>query len=186
MCNSPIPAGIVYSFSSLCSQVFQSTYGLPSILPSQLDRLNVLTLHRTTQFITQKTTVTHSLNHVFHSPSLIHILTPHPLTQALIIKLEGTQGQCFISFPKGKEENCNEFVTRTRITVTKGRGRSDLPQTQTEPILENDYFFWKLRLCVHLQSVVQTRLLTSRRKSQMSLTLGWMIFFPGEMKVRNC
>ncbi len=42
------------------------------------------------------------------APSLTHIvLAPRPLTQTLIIKLEGTQGQCFISFPKGKVENFN-------------------------------------------------------------------------------
>lgn len=42
----------------------------------------------------------HSLPHT-HTPA------PRPLTQTLIIKLEGTQGQRFISFPKGKVENFN-------------------------------------------------------------------------------
>ena len=59
----------------------------------------------------------HSLNHV---PSLSVSLAPSlPLSltrthlhlahsyKTLIIKLEQTQGQCFISFPKGNAENVN-------------------------------------------------------------------------------
>lgn len=42
-----------------------------------------------------------------HSLPHTHTLAPRPLTQTLIIKLEGTQGQRFISFPKGKVENFN-------------------------------------------------------------------------------
>lgn len=39
--------------------------------------------------------------------SLTNILAPLPLTQMLIIKLEETQGHCFISFPKEKAEQFN-------------------------------------------------------------------------------
>lgn len=54
-------------------------------------------------------TLAHSLNHVFHSSSLTHMLIPQPLTQMPIIKLGGTQGRRFISLLKEggeeKEEN---------------------------------------------------------------------------------